>query len=148
MSKRFESVNKDFFSYIEDNRSGLLYCTTNHNDMKDLANLLNKQNQRIAELEEQLKNAIVPKFKFMEKVWHINKEYFYKKDWYIEELLINGFAYKIDKRKNALVMWYSTYFNDCKNYKYREKDLFTTKEEAQAKLEELQEKVFSRGKEQ
>lgn len=100
--------------------------------------LLNQQSQRIAELEEQLKNAIVPKFKFMEKVWHINKDYFYKKYWYIEELLINGFEYKIDKRKNALVMWYSTYFNDYKNYKYQEKDLFTNKEEAQAKLKELQ----------
>lgn len=94
--------------------------------------------QRIAELEKQLKNAIVPKFKFMEKVYHINKDYFHKKDWFVEELLINGFEYKIDKRKNSLVMWYSTYFDDYKNYKYQEKDLFTTKEEAQAKLQELQ----------
>ena len=103
-----------------------------------ICELLNQQDQRIAEIEEQLKNAIVPKFKIMEKVWHINKDYFYKKDWHIEELLINGFEYKIDKRKNALVMWYSTYFNNHKNYKYQEKDLFATKEEAQAKLEELQ----------
>ena len=99
--------------------------------------LCNQQDQRIAELEEQLANSIRPKFKFMEKVWHINKDYFYKKDWFVEELLINGFEYKIDKRKNALVMWYSTYFNDYKNYKYQEKDLFAIKEEAQAKLEEL-----------
>lgn len=93
--------------------------------------------QRIAELEEQLKNAIVAKFKIGQKVWYVNKGYIYKKDWHIEELLINGFEYKIDKRKNALVMWYSTYFNDYKNYKYQEKDLFATKEEALAKLEEL-----------
>ena len=106
--------------------------------IKDLKLYKAKQNQRISELEEQLKNAIVPKFKFMEKVWHINKDYFYKKDWYVEELLINGFEYKIDKRKNALVMWYSTYFNDYKNYKYQEKELFATKEEALAKLKELQ----------
>lgn len=105
-----------------------------------LRDLVKKQQQRIAELEEQLKNAIVPKFKFMEKVWHINKDSFYKKDWFVEELLINGFDYKIDKRKNALVMWYSTYFNNYKNYKYQEKDLFATKAEAQAKLKELGER--------
>ena len=101
------------------------------------ADVIAEKDRRIAELEEQLKGCIRPKFKFMEKVWHINKGYLYKKDWHIEELLINGFEYKVDKRQNALVMWYSTYFNDYKNYKYQEKDLFATKEEAQAKLEEL-----------
>lgn len=116
-------------------------CCQIWNKLKDKTKMIDyliESKQRIAELEEQLKGCIRPKFKFMEKVYHINKEYFYKKDWYIEELLINGFEYKIDKRKNALVMWYSTYFNDYKNYKYREKDLFISKEEAQAKLKELQ----------
>lgn len=116
-------------------------CCQIWNNLKDKTKMIDylfESKQRITELEEQLKGCIRPKFKFMEKVYHINKEYFYKKDWYIEELLINGFEYKIDKRKNALVMWYSTYFNDYKNYKYREKDLFRSKEEAQAKLKELQ----------
>ena len=104
---------------------------------RELLKVNQKQYEQIIDLEEQLKNAIVPKFKFMEKVWHINKDYFYKKDWYIEELLVNGFEYKIDKRKNALVMWYSTYFNDYKNYKYQEKELFATKKEAEQKLKEI-----------
>ena len=129
---RFECPDHSVIVLFEERENGI-YVIAQARDEK----LETEKDQRIAELKEQLKNAIVPKFKFMEKVWHINKDYFYKKDWYIEELLVNGFEYKIDKRKNALVMWYSTYFNDYKNYKYQEKDLFATKEEAEERLKEI-----------
>ena len=127
MSKRFESVNKDFFSYIEDNRSGLLYCTTNHNDMKDLANLLNKQAQRIAELEAQLKNAIVPKFK-------IGQEVFVIIQYVVRKTLINSFRVF---ESNEL-SYYCKYVDGERMYlELDENELFATKEEAESKLEEL-----------
>lgn len=130
MSKRFESVNKDFFSYIEDNRSGLLYCTTNHNDMKDLANLLNKQAQRIAELEEQLKNAIVLKFKPHNDLFVIvgyKNEPKSIEQYYIDEIVIRGNGKFIEYRdieKETIIGENNL--------------LFATKEEAEAKLRDLE----------
>jgi hypothetical protein len=82
---------------------------------------------RIAELEEQLKNAIVPKFKMGQEVWYV---------WNKSQLI--PFKCKIEK----------IVYDSSKNYKLKydsehyicmqEQHLFATKEEAQAKLEELQ----------
>ena len=95
---------------------------------EDVADLLNRQDKRIAELEEQLKNAIVPKFKIGQEVYyyHIarNKTYSgYVEDtqWFATK---NGIYYRISQLQRDY-FW------------IREDEVFATKEEAQAKLEEL-----------
>ena len=89
---------------------------------------LNQAEDRIAELEEQLKNAIVPKFKVGQEVYyyHIarNKTYSgYVEDtqWFATR---NWIYYRISQLQRDY-FW------------IREDELFATKEEAQAKLEEL-----------
>lgn len=87
----------------------------------------NKQAQRIAELEEQLKNSISPKFKIGQKVWyyHIARNKIY--DGIVEDIQwrpINGMYYRISNLQR-------NYFWIIDN------ELFATKEEALAKLEEL-----------
>ena len=48
--------------------------STNWIDMVDaLYKTIYNQDQRITELEEQLKNAIVPKFKIGQEVWFVNE---------------------------------------------------------------------------
>jgi hypothetical protein len=87
---------------------------------------LNEFLQRIAELEEQLKNAIVPKFKRQEIVYSIE----YGEIEEIEELQV--------------VAYLDNYITLCENRETSKLDwvhnnyLFATKEEALAKLKELQ----------
>ena len=84
---------------------------------------LETKDQRIAELEEQLKNAIVPKFKINQIVYIVDK-YFDK----IYELKITSIRVSRFKDKH---------FNSISYDGHSEESLFATKEEAQAKLEEL-----------
>ena len=97
-------------------------------DAYEVIRTLNQQSQRIAELEEQLKNAIVPKFKIGQEVWWIdtrinsfNEQRYIIQSYIIQEITIfkDGIRYMDDDG-----------FID-------EEDLFATKEQAQAKLEEL-----------
>ena len=85
---------------------------------------LNEKNQRIAELEEQLKNSVRPKFKVNDRIFVIvNNEI---EEYYIDEVLL--------RCKGTLV----AYRDICKETTITEKnELFSTKEEALAKLEEL-----------
>lgn len=86
-----------------------------------------QKDQRIAELEEQLKNAIVPKFKIGQECYLIDNDFNYFKN--TKEF--NIVRSKIKKQEN----WY--YVKDygvC-----HEDELFSTKEEAEAKLKELEE---------
>lgn len=96
-----------------------------------LCDLLNQQDQRITKLEEQLKNAIVPKFKVGQKVWFIDNE----KDIHeceIYELKLNRYV-----RKLVYNISYNIGLEDWTDDVAFEDELFATKEEAQAKLEEL-----------
>ena len=81
----------------------------------------NKQAQRIAELEEQLKNAIAPKFKVGQEVWYIDR-YGVQKD------IIVSFTYF--SLENEIIYKMHDEIID-----HREKYIFVTKEEAQAKLD-------------
>ncbi len=85
---------------------------------------LNKQDQRIAELEEQLANSIRPKFKVNDRIFVIvNNEI---EEYYVDEVLL--------KVKGTLV----AYRDICKETTITEKnELFATEEEAKLKLEEL-----------
>ena len=63
MSKRFyydEFLEEIYDEQIDDYPSNQSIC-----------GILNQQSERIAELEEQLKNAIVPKFKVGQEIWEI-----------------------------------------------------------------------------
>lgn len=87
---------------------------------KDLWNRIQEKNQRIAELEEQLKNAIVPKFKIGQEVWYISDTN-------------KVFSFKINNIGGLNFRYY-----DDDGFWLHEEELFATKKEAQAKLEELQ----------
>jgi len=96
-------------------------------NLKNIANLLNAQAEQIRSLEEQLKNAIVPKFKIGQTTWYVS-------------LTNNICEFKIKE----LVY---TQCNDCRKmitycdeqcgemYEY---ELSATREEAEKRLAELE----------
>lgn len=98
--------------------------------ISNLEHKLNEKDQRIAELEEQLKNSIRPKFKIGQEVWFVSDPYAARyakvRHMKIEEISISlifverGVMYAGDD-------WAGI----------SESELFATKQEAQAKLEEL-----------
>lgn len=84
--------------------------------------LLNQQDQQIAELEEQLKNAIVPKFKIGQEVFYLKHLVVVKGK--IQDILTinNGFHYNF--------VW--------DDYEWIKDDMvFATKEEAEQRLKEI-----------
>lgn len=92
---------------------------------------LAEKDKRIAELEEQLENAISPKFKVGQEVWtirHNNSVYHTR----IDEIKVVGI-----KGKNEIFYYYDQP-GSYAHWEELEDNLFATKEEAQAKLEELQ----------
>ena len=107
--------------------------------ISNLEHKLEEKDQQIAELEEQLKNAIVPKFKKGQEVWFIynfeddnetlgilhKKVMFYTYNNYEGDY----FEYAMSDDGIRDTMWYG-----CVDSKY----IFATKEEAQEKLKELQ----------
>lgn len=99
-----------------------------------LRDLLKKQSQRIAELEEQLKGSVRPKFKVGQTVYTFNKN-----TECIYELCIKIIRIEINEISefNSLV-YLAERLEDGNFFGYFEVELFATKEEAEAKLEELQ----------
>lgn len=98
----------------------------------EVEEILHKQEKRIAELEEQLKNAIVLKFKMGQKVYKVytpNQKYPF-------EYKIIGF--KITKSKGEENIFYNVEEDGFDMGWYFDEILFATKEEAEAKLKELQ----------
>ena len=94
---------------------------------------LNQQDQRIAELEEQLKNA-THKFNIYQEVYYL--DYKYKFEPYISKYLTvcKGKVLDIILREEGYVDYNFT-FDDLKWI--TEENVFATKEDALAKLEEL-----------
>ena len=93
---------------------------------KDLWNRIQEKNQRIAELEEQLKNAIVPKFKIGQEVFYVVDKY---------SGILSGEILEIqiwDLKKDNII-----YVIEYSGNVHCESVVFATKEEAQAKLQEL-----------
>lgn len=136
MSKEYDFLKKQRYEYYK----GTTEIMDNEvNDLiEDVVDVLNQkdcsinelikihqhQAQRIAELEEQLKNAIVPKFNIGQKIWT---------EWkgMIVELKIKSLywdcnqviEYRLEGGMYLMSRW--------------EDELFATKEEAEAKLQEL-----------
>lgn len=95
-------------------------------DWGKIVDILNEQDQRIAELEEQLKNAIVPKFKIGQEFWYV----------YAGEVR-KGTVFMLHIDKGGIV--YESYVDDTRYSICTKCDkVFATKEEAEAKLKELQ----------
>ena len=116
MEERFVLDNNNNVIDFEDKTDK--YCLS----QEDVCNLLNKQHQRIAELEQELaelkENAIVPKFKVGQEVWHFitGKP--------IKDIIVRNdlFQYELSALKFGM---YEDY-------------LFATEQEAQDKLKEIQ----------
>lgn len=93
-----------------------------------------EQQQRIAELEEQLKDCINPKFKIGQEVWFVNETL---------EVMHNGKinAFEVYKFKDRpYEFWYDIdYIEDNTEFSDEVSDefMFATREEALAKLQEL-----------
>ena len=96
--------------------------------------------QRIAELEEQLKNSIRPKFRTYQPIFYITQ--FYTSTKGNPEYDIISDKYYVAENENEIILgWnYAKDFNQRKYYYVRKDWVFATKEEAQAKLKELGEK--------
>lgn len=119
-----------------------------------LRDLLKKKDQRIAELEQQLKNAIVPPVKLGDKIYVVPSETNFKinnihhkernriYEWEVHEIRFNNYGY-------AVVSWIDNipfFCVDCETaetkctyetQRFYGETWFKTKEEAQEKLEEL-----------
>lgn len=100
---------------IRDTEIDFPYCTD------EIIELLDEKDQRIAELEEQLKNA--PKYTVYSKVFFIDDcEKIIKED-FVEQITIN--------HRDGI------YYELVNNLLFEECELFATREEALAKLEEM-----------
>ena len=97
---------------------------------QSICGILNKQEDRISELEEQLKNAIVPKFKIGQEIWCIR---FMK----IIKFKINKIEiYRGESEEENRIL-----YGNWEDMTYQiEENCFLTKEEAEAKLKDLGEK--------
>lgn len=89
---------------------------------KSVLDIMNNQDQRISELEEQLKNT--PKYTVYSKVFFIDDcEKIIKED-FVEQITIN--------HRDGI------YYELVNNLLFEECELFATKEEAQAKLKKCE----------
>ena len=97
-----------------------------------------EKDQRIAELEEQLKNALCPKFRTYQSIFYITQ--FYTSTKGNPEYDIISDKYYVAENENEIILgWnYAKDFNQRKYYYVRKDWVFATKEEAESKLRELQ----------
>lgn len=103
-------------------------------ELGTIKELCNQQDQRIAELEEQLKNAIVPKFKIGDKCWAIRNAtniYNEPKQVLIKEIKITKNCIKYYAKNGCLTN------KTNKTTMHIQSQLFATKKEAEAKLKEI-----------
>ena len=117
--ERFELNDNDC---IIDNEKNVIICDVCDvsESPKILVDLLNQQDKRIKELEEQLKNK--PKFNVGDKVYLINKDEEVERD-FIESIDIDTFG----------IEYYTVMHSIC----WYENELFSTKDEAEEKLKKL-----------
>lgn len=116
-----DSVTKGNYNLADIETKYLPIQTEVVSDNKDKT--INKLQQRIAELEEQLKKK--PKYNIGDRVYIINEDYEVERD-FIESIDID----------NDGIEYYTETYSIC----WYENQLFATKAEAQAKLKELGEK--------
>lgn len=129
MSKRFyydKFLEEIYDEQIDDYPSNQSIC-----------GILNQQSQQIAELKEQLKNAIVSKFRTYQPIFYITQFYTSTKG-NPEYDIISDMYYVAENENEIILGWnYANDFNQRKYYYVRKDWVFATKEEAEAKLREL-----------
>lgn len=105
--------------------------------LEKLVNESEAKDQRIAELEEQLKKAGVPKFRTYQSIFYITQYYTSTKG--DPEYDIISDKYYVAENENEIILgWnYANDFNQRKYYYVRKDWVFANKEEAEAKLKEL-----------
>ena len=116
-----DSVTKGNYNLADIETKYLPIQTEVVSDNKDKT--INKLQQRISELEEQLKNAIVPKFKVGDKVYAIIDTWAYTS------------VFPVEIRDTHLL--YDVWDGEDTTKQHFTR-IFATKEEAEAKLQELQ----------
>lgn len=107
-------------------------------DEQQLGELLNQQDARIKELEEQLKNAIVPKFKIGQECYMIPTKYNGLKeikDYSILSISLSDIGIRYDLSVNKKESGVEPLY--CASKDMFGISIFATKAEAQAKLKEL-----------
>lgn len=123
---------------VNSDKKGLEELTKRFNEVTEflfatdeVQKVLKEKDKTIAELEEQLKNAIVPKFKIGQKVYKVytpNQKYPF-------EFKIIGF--KITKSKGEDNIFYNVEEDGFDMGWYPDEILFATKKEAEQKLKEI-----------
>ena len=133
MSKESEIMRK----HIRTHQTVLSMCNEPEDVILNrLLDDFDRKDQRIAELEEQLKNAIVPKFKVGQEIWETTP----LMSWKIKRIE----WHKFNGGNGDVVMEIYRLGHDgtddynCCIMPVDNDRFFATKEEAQAKLEELQ----------
>lgn len=126
MRKRFECEH----NWIIDNnkrntKESLIVYDEEWNTLDDLCELLNQQAERIAELEEQLKNAIVPKFEVGQTLFRMDFGS-------IVPFLVNEIYGHIKADKTISIQYF-----DYVGLVIEENELFAIREEAEQKLAEI-----------
>lgn len=91
------------------------------------------------ELKDYLEKAIIPKFKFLQTVYIIAKGTISPKGYKVKKGIVAGIEFKFDRRNN-FVCWYLLHFEDDRRYKFLEKNIYTTEEEAEKVLKEIKER--------
>lgn len=130
MEERFVLDNNDNIIDYEDKTDK--YCLS----QEDVCNLLNKQQQRIAELEQELaelkeKAIDRPKFKHLEEYWYIENNPYCDN----ELQVFNGKVMEIICAYDEDWLYEYRFDTSCR---YIEEDnIFATEKEAQAKLKEM-----------
>ena len=120
-----DSVTKGNYNLEDIETKYLPMQTEVVSDNKD--HTIDELKQRIAELEEQLKNAIVPKFKYGQDVWCVYPTNEHRQG-FVFELEFVGYT------KDKIICCIT------ENEEFEYDEVFETKEEAKAKLKELGEK--------
>ena len=125
--------------YIENGE--ILDCGFFLGSKEQYVDIMNKQDQRIAELEQELaelkEKAIVPKFKTYQLIFYITQYYTSTKG-KAEYDIISDKYYVAENENEIILGWnYAKDFNKRKYYYVRKDWVFATEQEAQAKLQEL-----------
>ena len=91
------------------------------------------------ELKDYLKQTIRPKFAFLQTVYIVDKSTISPKGYSVRKGIVAGIEFKFDRRNN-FVCWYLLHFEDDSRYKFLEKNIYTTEEEAEKVLKEIKER--------
>ena len=129
-----EIMDNEVDEFVEDVVDVLNQKSYNINELLKIKQF---QAERIAELKEQLKNSIRPKFRTYQSIFYITK--FYTSTKGNPEYDIISDKYYVAENENEIILGWN-YVNDfnLRKYYYVRKDwVFATKEEAESKLKEL-----------